>query len=305
MTINPEENMFITDANTGTVPNMSVNVRSTGTLTCGIKTVVGDAVKYTTGTAFISAERGSLNNDGSFHVENGGTFNAYGATIKLAGPAKFINGSYINIESLTILNFKNNPCQIRIEHSGTNTQRVSITEKGLTLNGRGSSDASRLTTTQQTAFANDKFVFNFIRAEYQPAAGGYPNQVFLNFDNGNNVNPYDFSYAGSGGIGNTRFNGNLVDFRNVARRLRYNNANNNGGFSQTTKVLNFNLVDQNFSGLNTISYYAIDTDNGSRIDFNGFNSEADLTYSGTNAGQLLELYQLLSLWLGNRRVDTY
>ena len=58
----------------------------------------------------------------------------------------------------------------------------------MTLNGIGSSDAIRLTTTQQTAFANDKFVFNFIRAEYQPAAGGYPNQVFLNFDNGNNVN---------------------------------------------------------------------------------------------------------------------
>ena len=53
----------------------------------------------------------------------------YGATIKLAGPAKFINGSYINIESLTILNFKNTPCQIRIEHSGTNTSVFLLLKK--------------------------------------------------------------------------------------------------------------------------------------------------------------------------------
>jgi len=298
LTINPEVNMFITNANTGLAPNMSVNVRSTGTLTCGVKTVVGDAVKYTTGTAFISADRGSVNLDGSFYVESGGTFNAYGATIELAGPARFVDGSYINIESLIIVNFKDNPCQIRIEHGGTNTQRVSITDKGLTLNGRGSNDASRLTTTEKTAFSSDKFVFNFIRAEYQPAAAGYPNQVFLNFDNGNNVNPNDFSYAGSGGTGTTQFNGNIVDFRNVARRLRYSNANNSGGFSQTTKVLNFNLVDQAFAGLSTISYYAIDTDNGSRINFNGFDSTADLIYSGSNAGPSLEVIPVIEYMAG-------
>lgn len=298
LTINPEANMFITNANTDLAPNMSINVRSTGTLTCGVKTVVGDAVKYTTGTAFISAERGSVNIDGSFYVESGGTFNAYGATVKLAGPARFVDGSYINIESLIIVNFKDNPCQIRIEHDGANTQRVSITDKGLTLNGRRPNDSSRLTTTAKTAFSSDKFVFNFIRAEYQPAAGGYPNQVFLNFDNGNNVNPNDFSYAGSGGTGATQFNGNIVDFRNVARRLRYNNANNNGGFSQTTKVLNFNLVDQVFAGLSTISYYAIDTDNGSRINFNGFDSTADLIYSGSNAGPSLEVIPVIEYMAG-------
>ena len=57
--INPEANMFISNAPTGVYPNGALNVRSTGTLTLGVKTVVGTAVKYTQGTAFILAERGT------------------------------------------------------------------------------------------------------------------------------------------------------------------------------------------------------------------------------------------------------
>ncbi len=51
LTINPEENMLISNAPTGGVPNMSLNVRNGATLTLGVKTTVGTANKYTTGTA--------------------------------------------------------------------------------------------------------------------------------------------------------------------------------------------------------------------------------------------------------------
>ena len=47
LTINPEYNMLLTNCPTGIAPNMSINVRSTGTLTLGVKTVVGSATKYT------------------------------------------------------------------------------------------------------------------------------------------------------------------------------------------------------------------------------------------------------------------
>lgn len=300
LTINPEENMFISNASTGTAPNMAVNVRNGATLTLGEKTTVGTANKYTTGTAFILAERGTLNNDGSLLVESGATLEAYGATIQMAGPARILAGATLTVEDLTLVNCRNNNCQFRIEAaSAADVALVSITENGMTLNGKTSSDSCRLTTIgNDNPFNPDAFIFNFVRAQYQPAAGGYPPQVFLNFDNGNNIDSADFAYAGSGGSPNTQFDGDLVDFRNVARRLRYTNANNNGGFSQTTKVLNFNLVDQDFAGLNTISYYAIDVNNGSRIDFNGFDSTADLTYSGTNAGPSLEVIPVIEFMAG-------
>jgi hypothetical protein len=291
LTINPEENMFISNASTGTVPNMAVNVRNGATLTLGVKTTVGTANKYTTGTAFICAEQGSLNTDGSLNVESGATLQAYGATIQMAGPTRVRAGATLTVEDLTLVNCRRGSCQFRIEaQSVADVALVSISENGMTLNGATSNDSCRLTTSgNNNPFNSDAFIFNFVRAQYQPAAGGYPPQVFLNFDNGNNVDSADFAYAGSGGSPNTQFDGDLVDFRNVARRLRYTNANNNSGFCKTTKNVNFILRDASGTGLNTISYYAIDVDNGSRINSNGFDSTADIVYSGQNAGPTLAL----------------
>ena len=250
LTINPEYNMFLTNCPTGLIPNMSINVRSTGTLTLGAKTVSGTATKYTIGTAIIATERGSLNNNGSLHVESGGTLEGYGATIELSGPTRLINGSYLTVEDLTVITARSGQCQFRIEHSGINTANVSITNNGIKMNGKGTVDEANLTTIGNTAFDPDSFIFSLVKAKYQPASLGYPPQVFLDFDNGNNVASADFSYAGSGAIGNIDFNGVLVDFRNVARRLRYTNANTGGGFCQTTKNVNFNLVGADFVGLN-------------------------------------------------------
>lgn len=291
LTINPEENMFISNAPTGQVPNMSVNVRNGATLTLGVKTTVGTANKYTTGTAFILAEQGSLNTDGSLHVESGGTLQAFGATIQMAGPTRVRPGATLTVEDLTLVNCRRGNCQFRIEASSVaDVALVSITENGMTLNGATNSDSCRLTTNgNNNPFDPDAFIFNFVRAQYQPAAGGYPPQVFLNFDNGNNVDSADFAYAGSGGSPNSQFDGDLVDFRNVARRLRYTNANLGGGFCKTTKNVNFDLQDATGSGLSTISYYAVDVDNGGRINFNGFDSTADIVYSGQNAGPTLAL----------------
>jgi hypothetical protein len=298
LTINPEYNMLLTNCPTGIVPDMSINVRSTGTLTLGVKTVVGSATKYTIGTAIIATEQGSLNTDGSLHIESGGTFESYGATIELAGPTRLRSGSNITIEDLTVVNARNASCQFRIEHTGANTALVSITENGITMNGRGTIDSARVTTTGKDAFAPNSFIFNFTRAQYQPAAGGYPPQVFLNFDNGNNIDSADFAYAGSGGTGGTAFSGALVDFRNVARRLRYTNANSKGGFCQTTKNLNFNLVDDSFVGLTDVAYYAVDTDNGGRINFNGFDSTADLIYTGSGVGPALAVTPVVEYMAG-------
>ena len=185
--------------------------------------------------------------------------------------------------------------------------KISVTAKGMTLNGDGNTDSCRLTTSGSSAFPEDSFVFNFIRAQYQPGASGYPPQVFLNFDNGNNVDSADFAYAGSGGLNGIQFNGNLVDFRNVARRLRYTRANTKGGFSKTTKNVNFSLQDASGSGLSTVSYYAVDVDNGSRINFNGFDSTADIVYSGQNAGPTLAITPTVEFMAGQSfdiRVDS-
>ena len=299
LTINPENNMLISNAPTATIPDMAVNVRANATLTLGVKTTVGTAVKYTTGTAMILTEPGSLNTDGSLHVENGGTLEAFGATIQMAGPTRLRSGAYFTCEDLTLVVCRNGSTQFRIEaNNATNTAKVSVTANGMTLNGDASNDSCRLTTTGQVAFPSNAFVFNFIRAQYQPAASGYPSQVFLNFDNGNNVDAADFAYAGSGGSGGTAFNGNLVDFRNVARRLRYTLANSKGGFCKITKNVNFSLQDASGTGLSTISYYAVDVDNGNRINFNGFDSTADIVYSGQNAGPTLAITATVEFMAG-------
>ena len=288
LTINPENNMLISNASTGFAPNMVVNVRNSATLTLGVKTTVGTAVKYTTGTAMILTERGTLNSDGSLLVESGGTLEAFGATIQLAGPTRIRDGAYYTCEDLTLVNCRTGPCQFRIEaNDAVDAAKISVTANGMTLNGDGNTDSCRLTTSGSSAFPSDSFVFNFIRAQYQPAAGGYPPQVFLNFDNGNNVDSADFAYAGSGGLNGIQFNGNLVDFRNVARRLRYTRANTKGGFSKITKNVNFSLQDASGSGLSTVSYYAVDVDNGSRINFNGFDSTADIVHSTFATGFVL------------------
>ena len=44
LTINPEDNMLISNAPTAVVPNMAINVRANATLTLGVKTTVGTAV---------------------------------------------------------------------------------------------------------------------------------------------------------------------------------------------------------------------------------------------------------------------
>ena len=297
--IDPEANMFISNAPTGVYPNGALNIRSTGTLTLGVKTVVGTAIKYTQGTAFILAERGNLNTDASLIIEDGGTFNAFGAEIKMAGPTRCINGSYLNIEDLTLTSIRQIVCQFRIEHTtASTTSRVSITNNGMTLNGRMSTDSARITTIGSVTFPSSSFIFNFIRGQYQPAASGYPDQVFLNFDNGNNVDAFDFAYAGSGGTGNIQYNGRLVDFRNVARRVRYTQANPKGGFSKTTKVVNFNLLTQSGAALSGVSYYSVDVDNGNRITFNGFDSTADLIYQGQNVGPALEVIPTIEFMAG-------
>ena len=299
LTINPENNMLISNAPTAAIPNMAVNVRANATLTLGVKTTVGTAVKYTTGTAMILTEPGTLNSDGSLHVEYDGTLEAFGATIQMAGPTRLRSGAYFTCEDLTLVNCRDASCQFRIEaNNATDTARVSVTEHGMTLNGDTSNDSCRLTTTGKVAFPSNAFVFNFIRAQYQPGAGGYPPQVFLNFDNGNNVDAADFAYAGSGGSGGTAFNGNLVDFRNVARRLRYTLANSKGGFCKITKNVNFSLQDASGTGLSTVSYYAIDVDNGNRINFNGFDSTADIVYSGQNAGPTLAITATVEFMAG-------
>jgi hypothetical protein len=299
LTIDPEANMFISNAPTGVFPNGALNVRNTGTLTLGVKTVVGTAVKYTQGTAFILAERGNLNTDASLIIEDGGTFNAYGAEIKMAGPTRCMNGSYLNIEDLTLTSIRQIVCQFRIEHnSASTTSRVSITNNGMTLNGRTSTDSARVTTLGAVAFPSSSFIFNFIRGQYQPAAGGYPDQVFLNFDNGNNVDGFDFAYAGSGGTNGTQYNGKLVDFRNVARRVRYTQANSKGGFSKTTKVVSFNLLTQLGGALSGVSYYSVDVNNGNRITFNGFDSTADIVYQGQNVGPALEVIPTIEFMAG-------
>ena len=298
LTINPEDFLLVSNATAAIAPNGAINVRDGGSLTLGVKTVVGTATKYTTGLAIVAAERGNLNSQASIYVEDGGTLNAYGADIQAAGIVKLANGSYINIESLTVTTFRNGPIQVRIEHSGTNTSRVAITNNGLTLNGKDSTDSARLTTTGSDAFNPSAFIINFIRGQYQPAAAGYPNQVFLDFDNGNNVDPFDFAYAGSGGTGGIPYNGNLVDFRNVARRLRYTNANTKGGFSKTTKVVNFNLLTQSGAALSGVSYYSVDVDNGNRINFNSFDSTADIVYQGQNVGPSLEVIPTVEFMAG-------
>ena len=298
LTINPEDFLLVSNATAAIAPNGAINVRDGGSLTLGVKTVVGTATKYTTGLAIVAAERGNLNSQASIYVEDGGTLNAYGADIQAAGIVKLANGSYINIESLTVTTFRNGPIQVRIEHSGTNTSRVAINNNGLTLNGKDSTDSARLTTTGGDAFSPSAFIFNFSKGQYQPAAAGYPNQVFLDFDNGNNVDDFDFAYAGSGGTGGIPFNGNLVDFRNVARRLRYTNANTKGGFSKTTKVVNFNLLTQSGAALSGVSYYSVDVDNGNRINFNSFDSTADIVYQGQNVGPSLEVIPTVEFMAG-------
>ena len=115
LTINPENNMFISNAPTAGIPNMAVNVRANATLTLGVKTTVGTAVKYTTGTAMILTEPGSLNTDGSLHVENGGTLEAFGATIQMAGPTRLRSGAYFTCEDLTLVVCRNGSTQFRIE----------------------------------------------------------------------------------------------------------------------------------------------------------------------------------------------
>ena len=100
-------------------------------------------------------------------------------------------------------------------------------------------------------------------------------------------------------VGGTAFNGNLVDFRNVARRLRYTPANNKGGFCKITKNVNFIFRDASGTGLSTISYYAVDVDNGNRINsFNGFDSTADIVYSGQNAGPTLAITATVEFMAG-------
>jgi hypothetical protein len=309
LTINPEENMFISNAPTGLIPNMAVNVRSGATLTLGVKTTVGTANKYTTGTAFVLTEQGNLNSNGSLHIESGGTLQAFGAIIQNAGPTRVRAGATLTVEDLTLVSCRNANCQFRIEaSSSSDVALISITENGMTLNGKTNADSCRLTTSGNVnPFDPDGFIFNFVRAQYQPAAAGYPPQVFLDFDNSKNVDSADFAYAGSGGTGGTQFNGNLVDFRNVARRLRYANANTKGGFCKTTRNVNFNLQDANGTGLNTISYYAVDVNNGSRINFNGFDSTADIVYSGQNAGPILSLTPVVEYMAGEsatRYVDS-
>ena len=298
LTINPEDFLLASNATAANAPNAAINVRAGGTLTLGAKTVVGTATKYTTGLAIVATERGNLNSQASIYVEDGGTLNAYGADIQAAGIVKLANGSYINVESLTVTTFRNGPIQVRIEHSGTNTSRVAINNNGLTLNGKDSTDSARLTTTGGDAFSPSAFIFNFSKGQYQPAAAGYPNQVFLDFDNGNNVDDFDFAYAGSGGAGGIPYNGNLVDFRNVARRLRYTNANTKGGFSKTTKVVNFNLLTQSGAALSGVSYYSVDVDNGNRINFNSFDSTADIVYQGQNVGPSLEVIPTVEFMAG-------
>ena len=298
LTINPEDFSLITDATAANAPNGAINVRNGGTLRLGVKTIIGTATKYTTGVAIIATERGNLNSQASIYVENGGTLIGNGADLQCAGIVKFANGSFIDIESLTITTFKNGPVQVRVEHSGTNTSRVVLNKKGLTLNGKSAQDSARLTTTGADAFDPASFIVNFSQGQYQPAAGGYPNQVFLDFNNGDNIDPFDFAYAGSGGTGGIDFNGNLVDFRNVSRRLRYTNANTKGGFSKTTKVVEFNLLNQSGGALNGVSYYAIDVNNGGRINFNSFDSTADIIYQGQNANPLLEIIPIIEFMAG-------
>lgn len=291
LTINPEYNMLLTNCPTGTAPNFSINVRANATLTIGEKTVVGSATKYTTGTAIIATEQGNLNTNGSLLVEANGTLQAYGALIELSGPTRIRVGATLTVEDLTVVNARNDSCQFRIEaQTIADVAKISITKNGITLNGKSSNDSCRLTTSGNVnPFDSNSFIFKFVRAQYQPGSGGYPPQVFLNFDNGNNVDSADFAYAGSGGTGGTQFDDDLVDFRNVARRLRYTNANTKGGFCKTTRNVNFALQDASGAGLSTITYYAIDVDNGSRINFNGFDSTADIVYSGQNAGPTLAL----------------
>ena len=59
------------------------------------------------------------------------------------------------------------------------------------------------------------------------------------------------------------------------------------------------MQDASGTGLSTISYYAVDVDNGNRINsFNGFDSTADIVYSGQNAGPTLAITATVEFMAG-------
>ena len=256
-------------------------VNTGGTLTLGSKDVSNNGKKYSSGVPLIGAVGGNLNSLHSLDVLSGGTLNGLGGAIFSSGAMRFQDGSIINIESLEVVNISLSSRQLRVEHSQANSGLVNITERGLTLSSLNT-NPFRLSTTAIVEFSPSSFLINFKSGQYQPAAGGYGAIVFNNFDNGSNISSSDFAYAGSGGVGGIQYNGIQVEFRNVAKRIRYTNANLAGGFSRTTKLANFSVVNVSNTPLSEVSYYAVDTDNGSRINFNGRNTLNDNVYSNQN-----------------------
>ena len=62
--------------------------------------------------------------------------------------------------------------------------------------------------------------------------------------------------------------------------------------------MNFNLVDENFVGITDVAYYAVDTDNGGRINFNLFDSTADLVYTDSDVGPLVSISPVVEYMAG-------
>ena len=276
LSIDPKvECLAIPIAPTGSITPLTLN----GTLTIGNKETSGSLVKYSEGNAIIFTGAGG-SNTGQRAIETGtsSTLNMYGGIIRTASPINFGNGATVNWESGTIYNTRSSFIQLRISASGsTNNDLVSFT--GLTLDGD---------TDSISIFPNDGFAdmqLKIFRGQFQNSVNDQPDITFVNWDNTNSFETDDL-LANSNGTNNM-----TATFQNVGRQISIvERIGNRDAFALTKRDCKINFLDANSDAVtDTVAYYGVDTDNGSRfVGYNGVDLTADQVYSGTTTAGFAE-----------------
>jgi hypothetical protein len=184
-------------------------------------------------------------------VDGASTFNWNGGTIRTNGSLRFDHLSTLNQNNGIMVELGSVQSHFRLTPAST-AGGANLNINNLILDG--------LTSPSRffTSWGFNQAVFTLRRGLVQQYNGNYPEQVYLNFDNVNNVNAYDFGFTNT-----VEARGANIVFVNVGKRITYQSSNNRYGYIKVFRSVSLTPKDLEGTGI-TFSYYGQDFDSGLR-----------------------------------------
>lgn len=280
----PDKEKIISAATpSSTLGSVPIAINSGGVYNYGVARTGNGNTTYSTGAGIVLTTDGA-NGFNSFGllINNNGTLNWDGGVIQMASIFYVVSGGYVNQNSGTLLlTHSTIDCQFRSTVNGANVARLVFND--LTL------DAIDRTISVFSFEGYETGVFNIKKAFLQNPNFAYTfAPTYIDLDISSNRSTSDYNYSST----DPTYIQAITNFYNVSRALNYseNFAGAVNGYNLVYRQVAITPKDTANSDITEFSYYAVDTNNGSRRV--GVNSVDDKTanqvYSGLNVGTIEE-----------------